>query len=90
MSTADDAKDEILLARAERVRRLRRMHPDALSQEDLAARAHVSKATIQNLETAKRATRRKELVRIAEALRVTPHEIAPDVFPPVSGHAAAG
>ncbi len=47
----------------------------ALSQEDLAKRAGVSRATIADLEASKRPARPSTRRKLAEALRVAPHEL---------------
>jgi len=47
----------------------------ALSQEDLARRARVSRATIADLEAGKRPARPSTRRKLAEALGVAPHEL---------------
>ena len=47
----------------------------ALSQEDLAKKSGVSRATIADLEADKRPARPSTRRKLAEALRVAPHEL---------------
>jgi transcriptional regulator with XRE-family HTH domain len=48
----------------------------ALSQEDLARRARVSRATVADLEAGKRPARPSTRRKLAEALGVEPHELS--------------
>lgn len=48
----------------------------SLSQEELAAKSGVSRATIADLETGKRTAQPKTRRKIAEALGVEPHELS--------------
>lgn len=47
----------------------------AMSQEDLAKRSNVSRATITDLELGKRPARPSTRRKLAEALGVEPHEL---------------
>ncbi len=56
--------------------RLRELRDHAsLSQEELAARSGVSRATIADLELGKRKPQPKTRRKLAEALGVEPHEL---------------
>lgn len=60
------------MAEAQLGKRLRDLREDAgLSQEELAAKAQVSRASIQNWEAARTAPRRAESRRLAAALGVS-------------------
>jgi transcriptional regulator with XRE-family HTH domain len=48
----------------------------ALSQEDLAQRSGVSRATIADLEAGKRPARPSTRRKLAKALGVSPHELS--------------
>ena len=50
----------------------------ALSQEDLAERSNVSRATIADLESGKRSARPSTRRKLAEALSVRPDELSED------------
>jgi transcriptional regulator with XRE-family HTH domain len=57
--------------------RLRELRDHAsLSQEDLAQRARVSRATVADLEAGKRPARPSTRRKLAEALGVEPHELS--------------
>jgi transcriptional regulator with XRE-family HTH domain len=57
--------------------RLRELRDHAsLSQEDLARRARVSRATVADLEAGKRPARPSTRRKLAEALGVEPHELS--------------
>jgi transcriptional regulator with XRE-family HTH domain len=59
--------------------RLRELRDHAsLSQADLALRAGVSRATVADLEAGKRPARPSTRPKLAEALRVEPHELSND------------
>jgi transcriptional regulator with XRE-family HTH domain len=59
--------------------RLRELRDHAsLSQADLALRAGVSRATVADLEAGKRPARPSTRRKLAEALRVEPHELSND------------
>jgi transcriptional regulator with XRE-family HTH domain len=47
----------------------------ALSQEDLAKKANVSRATVAELEAGKRPARPSTRRKLAEALGVAPHQL---------------
>ena len=61
------------LLKTPRLRELRERA--ALSQEDLAKKSGVSRATIADLEADKRPARPSTRRKLAEALRVEPHEL---------------
>lgn len=68
-----DEGEEILL-RTPRLRELRERA--ALSQEDLAERSNVSRATIADLEGGKRSARPSTRRKLAEALSVRPDKLS--------------
>lgn len=60
-----------------------------LSQEELAVRAQVSRATVQNIERDRREPRRAVLRRVAEVLGVDVATLAPAVEPPLTSEQIA-
>ena len=58
----------------------------SLSQEELAERAGVSRATIADLELGKRKPQPKTRRKLAEALGVAPHELLTEQAAVRSGH----